>query len=283
MTLLTMNTWAVAHPNVVLFMKSNVLLVKAPQKVKKNMKTMVMYSVLGVIKREDTAIFQAAWLILHLQSLKTHLNPFLPLSLTKASFCFSHSLTRLNCMQDVLVATQELNAVWLSLSLSLSLSLFLSLSLCVCVCVCVCVHACTCGSHRSVSESCLESKHCSSPFITFSNVFWGEESMPEPRCRGQRTTRERWFPPSTMWVPGTNLRLGGGHLYLPTSAFLSSCIQDCHPRGGTAYRELYPPASNIIQGNTQGWGYDSEGKGTHCASLKTLVLFPRTHMKVGKA
>ena len=123
MTLLTMNTWAVAHPNVVLFMKSNVLLVKAPQKVKKNMKTTVMYSVLGVIKREDTAIFQATWLILHLQSLKTHLNPFLPLSLTKASFCFSHSLTRLNCMQDVLVATQELNAVWLSLSLSLSLSL----------------------------------------------------------------------------------------------------------------------------------------------------------------
>ena len=82
-----------------------------PQKVKKNMKTTVMYSVLGVIKREDTAIFQAAWLILHLQNLKTHLNPFLPLSLTKASFCFSHSLTRLNCMQDVLVATQELNVV----------------------------------------------------------------------------------------------------------------------------------------------------------------------------
>ena len=40
------------------------------------MKTTVMYSVLGVIKREDTAIFQATWLILHLQSLKTHLNPF---------------------------------------------------------------------------------------------------------------------------------------------------------------------------------------------------------------
>jgi hypothetical protein len=37
---------------------------------------------------------------------------------------------------------------------------------------------------------------------------------------------------------------------------------------------------DIIQANTQGWGYDSEGKGTHCASLKTLVQFPRTHMKV---
>ena len=148
-----MNTWAIAHPNVVLFMKSNMLLVKAPQKVKKNMKTTVMYSVLGVIKREDTAIFQAAWLILHLQSLKTHLNPFLPLSLTKASFCFSHSLTRLNCMQDVLVATQELNVVWLSLSLSLCLSLSLSLSVCVCVCVCVWYFLYVMGEDVTMKES----------------------------------------------------------------------------------------------------------------------------------
>jgi hypothetical protein len=82
-----MSTWDVTHLNVAVFMKSHVPLVRAPQRARRKMKiTVMLHYVPGVITREDVVSFLIMFLILHLQNLKTHLNPFLHLLRTKPHF-----------------------------------------------------------------------------------------------------------------------------------------------------------------------------------------------------